>query len=109
MVVIIVWFISDAQDHTEYSGQPGAMTAMQASISIEYKEQSVILDVSAAQTAEDVNAIVAASFNLHKGSRFVLRRAEDGAIMVAGPALAAGKYDLQLVDGECSSILCGDD
>lgn len=83
------------------------MTAVQTPIilSIDYKEQSVKFDVSAAQTAEEVNAIVAASFHLHKGARFVLKRAEDGAIVVAGPGLAAGEYILQLVDGECSFIM----
>lgn len=80
------------------------MTAVQTPIilSIDYKEQSMKFDVSAAQTAEEVNTIVASSFHLHKGARFVLKRAGDGAVVVAGPCLAAGKYDLQLVDGKCS-------
>lgn len=70
------------------------------SLHIFFGGKKTTVDISAALTVEDVKQTLLTIFNLSKDSRILVKRIDDGAIVVPGPKLPPGDYAIEEINGQ---------
>eukprot|EP00897_Mesotaenium_endlicherianum_P005947 jgi/Mesen1/5380/ME000268S04577 len=65
---------------------------------VTFRKQKAILDASSADNSIDVISTLLSMFHLRRDARIILKRRIDGVVIVPGPRITSGEYDLEVVD-----------